>query len=173
MNDPYVGQIEIFPYNFAPHGYEFCQGQLLPISMNTALFTLIQCNFGGDCKSTFALPNFTSLNPEGSNYCIAMQGTMPQGQASPSFIGEIAIFGYNSVPSGWMLCDGRSLSSTDYPALFQVIGTTFGGDGQNFFNLPDFRNLPLSKSGGFYAILATGDSLEFPAGALDVEPLHR
>ncbi len=55
--DPFVAEIRIFPFNFPPKGWAFCDGQLLPISQNTALFSLLGTTYGGDGKSTFALPN--------------------------------------------------------------------------------------------------------------------
>src|ERR671922_1314954 len=57
MADPFVAEIRIFPFNFAPKGWAFCDGQILPISQNTALFSLLGTTYGGDGKSTFALPN--------------------------------------------------------------------------------------------------------------------
>lgn len=57
MADPFVGEIRIFGFNFPPRGWAFCDGQLLPISQNTALFSLLGTFYGGDGKSTFALPN--------------------------------------------------------------------------------------------------------------------
>ncbi len=57
MADPFVAEIRIFPFNFAPKGWAFCNGQLLPISQNTALFALLGTTYGGDGKSTFALPD--------------------------------------------------------------------------------------------------------------------
>ena len=57
MSDQFVGEIRIFPFSFAPTGWAFCDGQLLPISQNTALFSLLGTMYGGDGKSTFALPN--------------------------------------------------------------------------------------------------------------------
>ena len=57
MADPFVAEIRIFPFTFAPRGWAFCDGQLMPISQNTALFSLLGTNYGGDGKSTFALPN--------------------------------------------------------------------------------------------------------------------
>ncbi len=57
MADPFVAEIRIFPFNFAPKGWAWCNGQLLPISQNTALFSLLGTTYGGDGKSTFALPN--------------------------------------------------------------------------------------------------------------------
>ena len=57
MSDPFVAAIRIFPFNFAPRGWAFCNGQIMPISQNTALFSLLGTTYGGDGKSTFALPN--------------------------------------------------------------------------------------------------------------------
>ncbi len=58
MSSPFVAEIRIFPFNFAPKGWAFCDGQLLSISQNTALFSLLGTYYGGDGKVTFALPNF-------------------------------------------------------------------------------------------------------------------
>src|SRR3954463_11659775 len=55
--DPFVAEIRIFSFAFAPQGWAFCNGQLLPISQNTALFSLLGTNYGGDGKVTFALPD--------------------------------------------------------------------------------------------------------------------
>lgn len=63
MSDPFVAEIRIFPFNFPPTGWAFCDGQLMPISQNTALFSLIGTYYGGDGKSTFALPNLQGSSP--------------------------------------------------------------------------------------------------------------
>ena len=62
MADPFVAEIRIFPFNFAPKGWAFCDGQLMPLSQNTALFALLGTTYGGDGKSTFALPNLQGLS---------------------------------------------------------------------------------------------------------------
>ena len=63
MADPFVAEIRIFPFNFAPKGWAFCDGQLLSISQNTALFSLLGTYYGGDGKSTFGLPNLQGSVP--------------------------------------------------------------------------------------------------------------
>jgi microcystin-dependent protein len=63
MADPFVAEIRIFPFNFAPKGWAFCDGQLLPLSQNTALFSLVGTTYGGDGKSTFALPDLRGRAP--------------------------------------------------------------------------------------------------------------
>lgn len=77
--DPFVAEIRIFPFNFAPKGWATCDGQLLPISQNTALFSLLGTTYGGDGKSTFALPNMQGSAP--------MQPGQGQGLSS-RFLGE-------------------------------------------------------------------------------------
>ena len=55
--DPFIGEIKLVPYNFAPQGWALCQGQILPISQNTALFSLLGTTYGGNGQTTFALPD--------------------------------------------------------------------------------------------------------------------
>jgi microcystin-dependent protein len=80
MAQPYVGEIRMFAGNFAPAGWMFCAGQLLPISENETLFQLIGTTYGGDGQSTFALPDLRSRVP-------IHQGTGPGG--STHIIGEM------------------------------------------------------------------------------------
>jgi microcystin-dependent protein len=63
MTDEFVGEIRVFPYNFAPRGWAFCDGQVLPISQNTALFSLLGTTYGGNGQSTFALPDLRGRVP--------------------------------------------------------------------------------------------------------------
>lgn len=79
MSDQFLAEIRIFPFNFPPTGWAFCDGQLMPISQNTALFALLGTYYGGDGKSTFALPNLQGSAP--------MQTGQGQG-LSERFLGE-------------------------------------------------------------------------------------
>jgi microcystin-dependent protein len=63
VSSPFVAEIRILPYNFAPKGWATCDGQLLPLSQNTALFSLLGTMYGGDGKSNFALPNLQDSAP--------------------------------------------------------------------------------------------------------------
>jgi microcystin-dependent protein len=63
MSDQFLAEIRIFPFNFAPSGWAFCDGQILPISQNTALFSLLGTTYGGNGTSNFALPNFQGNFP--------------------------------------------------------------------------------------------------------------
>jgi microcystin-dependent protein len=81
MSDQFVAEIRIFPFDFPPTGWALCDGQLLPISQNTALFSLLGTTYGGDGKSTFALPNMQGSTP------------MQQGQGqglTERFLGEMS-----------------------------------------------------------------------------------
>jgi microcystin-dependent protein len=79
MSDPFVAEIRMFAGNFAPKGWATCDGQLLPISQNTALFSLLGTFYGGDGKSTFALPDLDGSVPLG-------QGQLKGG--SEYFLGQ-------------------------------------------------------------------------------------
>ena len=63
MSNPFLAEIRIFPFNFPPTGWAFCNGQLMPLSQNTALFSLLGTTYGGDGKSNFALPNLEGNAP--------------------------------------------------------------------------------------------------------------
>lgn len=63
MSEPFLAQIQIVGFNFAPRGWAFCNGQLLPLSQNTALFSILGVTFGGDGRSNFALPNMQGSTP--------------------------------------------------------------------------------------------------------------
>src|SRR5207249_1149688 len=80
MAQPYVGEIRMFAGNFAPAGWMFCDGQLLPISENQTLFNLIGTTYGGDGQSTFALPDLQSRVPihQGNGFVLAETGGVEQ-----------------------------------------------------------------------------------------------
>ena len=68
---------------------------------------------------------------------------------STPFVGEIRLFGFRRVPTGWQACDGSLLSIAEYEVLYTLIGTTYGGDGQTTFAVPDLRGrLPLHQGSG-------------------------
>jgi len=65
MSDPFVAEVRLAGFNFAPRGWAFCNGTLIPIVQNTALFSLLGTTYGGDGKTTFALPNLQGRSPIG------------------------------------------------------------------------------------------------------------
>ena len=254
--NPYIGQIAIFGFNYAPQGWAFCQGQLLPIGENTQLFSILGNLYGGNGQTDFALPNLegvpvgagrgsglgeydlaqsggeaavtlmpqqmpphnhpfnavnsqaTSASPEGNqlarawqaqahtdnvvsfysnnpanaktalapnaiaangsgqphnnlqpyltlNFCIAVQGTLPQRAGAPvpvrqSFCGELSICAFGNPPPDWALCQGQLLPVNQNQELYSLLGTTYGGDGIRSFALPDLRGrVPLNFGADF------------------------
>jgi microcystin-dependent protein len=76
--EPFLGQVALFPFNFAPRGWVRCEGQLLPISNYSALFSLLGTQFGGDGRSNFALPDLRENSPTpNTHFCIALEGIYP------------------------------------------------------------------------------------------------
>jgi microcystin-dependent protein len=237
MGQPFVGEIRMFAGNFAPAGWEFCNGQLLSISENETLFNLIGLTYGGDGYSTFALPDLRSRvplhqgtesgnvyqlgemsgveeitltsnqipahahaasvssrygstnHPEGAvvarstlnqftdaagtkatmmgnastvgpsggsqphtnlqpyltvNYIISLHGVFPDPNTSPvggpePYLAEIRWVVFGFAPRDYALCNGQLLPINQNQALFALLGTTYGGNGQTNFALPDLR----------------------------------
>jgi len=79
MTTPYLGEIKLVSFNFAPRGWAFCNGQLLPINQNQALFSLLGTTYGGDGRTTFALPDLRGRMPLHSG------GEISLGQAGGEF----------------------------------------------------------------------------------------
>jgi microcystin-dependent protein len=124
--DPFVAEIRIFPFNFAPKGWAFCDGQILPISQNTALFSLLGTTYGGDGKSNFALPNLQGNVPmfygqgsglssyfigeEGGSTAVTVLGTeMPSHNHN---VMATTLQGTSNDPNGNMLCEGHYSNQT-------------------------------------------------------------
>lgn len=183
-----TGHLRIFGFNFLPgSGTADPGGQIIPLSQNTALFSILGTTYGGNGSSNFALPNLDGRAGQSSgqgpglsdyflgqesgsdfativsvevpladgggsqpistleetltiNYCINPFGVFPSGGGAPiGMVGQITAFAGNFEPNGTLFCDGRLLPISEYETLFQVIGTTYGGDGQSTFALPDLR----------------------------------
>lgn len=121
MAQPYVGEIRMVGFNFAPAGWASCDGQLLPISENETLFNLIGTTYGGDGQSTFALPNLQSRVPihQGNGFILAETGGAEEitltVQQIPSHMHSLLATsdnGQESNPQGRVL--GRTTSSNIY-----------------------------------------------------------
>jgi microcystin-dependent protein len=93
MSDPFVAEIRIFGGNFAPRNWAFCDGQLLPLSQNTALFSLVGTNYGGNGKSNFALPNLQGRAPMhwGQGPGLSLRDIGEQGGSAEVTLGESEI----------------------------------------------------------------------------------
>ena len=103
MSDPFVAEIRMFAGNFAPKGWATCDGQLLPISQNTALFSLLGTMYGGDGKSTFALPNLQGSAPmfwgQGSGLSLYDQGQMGGSETVTLLESELPFHTHNLMTS--------------------------------------------------------------------------
>jgi len=90
------------------------------------------------------------------NFCISLYGVFPSMSAGQPYVGEIEIFGFNWTPIGWESCSGQLLPISEFETLFMLIGTTYGGDGEQTFAVPDLRGrLPLhmgTQAGNTYQI---------------------
>ncbi|MEA3064608.1 MAG: hypothetical protein QOJ27_1054 [Sphingomonadales bacterium] len=123
--DPFVAEIRIVPFNFPPKGWAFCDGQLMPISQNTALFSLLGTTYGGDGKSTFALPNLQG--------CSAMHPGQGQG-LSQRFLGEqsgeeTVTLLVSEMPTHTHTVNGLSaLSTTTTPTSGTALGRSVNGN---------------------------------------------
>jgi microcystin-dependent protein len=88
------------------------------------------------------------------------------------YVGEIRMFAGNFAPAGWMMCEGQLLAISENETLFQLIGTTYGGDGESTFSLPDLRGrLPIHQGSGF--ILAETGGAEAVTLTTQQLPTHR
>jgi microcystin-dependent protein len=108
MAQPYVGEIRMFGGNFAPAGWMFCEGQLLPISENETLFQLIGTTYGGDGESTFALPDLRGRLPlhQGNGSILAEMGGVEEVTLT---VQQIPVHNH---PAGCLITDGNSASPT-------------------------------------------------------------
>jgi len=145
MSSPFVAEIRMFGFNFAPTGWAQCNGQLLPISQNTALFSLLGTFYGGDGKSTFALPNLEGSVPlhqgqgpglseyflgqqGGSQFVTLLQTEMPSHTHT---VNTNPVAGSLSDPSGklWSPLTGRTPPNLYNSANTPTVNMNFGAIG--------------------------------------------
>ena len=158
MSSPYLGEIRIFGGNFAPAGWAFCQGQLMPISQYSAVFALLGTTYGGDGQSTFALPDLRSRLPihqgQGpglSNYAIGQAAgveniTLTTNQLpahAHSVAGATGSTSPSTSPVGNVWTDWSDFQYSDQTpnALMSGSATTSAGNGQPHSNIPPVLTL--------------------------------
>jgi microcystin-dependent protein len=156
MASPFVAEITMFGFNFAPKGWALCQGQLLPISQNTALFSLLGTMYGGDGKSTFALPNLMD------------QTTLSLGQGpglSQYFQGEQTGAATVTLQTSELPLHNHTLSAstnagTTVTAAGNQLGVGSTGDKQNSWNANIYSPNPTQATTGLspLALSQTGSS---------------
>lgn len=122
MSDPYIGEIKIISFTYPPKGWAFCNGQLLPIAQNQALFSILGTMYGGNGQTNFALPNLQGRMPihQGIN-----QGSYNVGQAA----GEIAhTLTINEIPAHLHPAVAQSVASTPGSSPANAIWATAGSE---------------------------------------------
>ena len=164
-NSALIGEIDLFatgPNTFQGYSYVPCNGSSLPLdTQNEGLFAIIGDTFGGNVTEfsvpSLAPPQGTNL-PSGFGYGICASGYFPPGPAAASIIGTLQLLPVISGagtgaawPSSYIPCDGRQIAIGNYPALYTVIGTTFG-NGATTFGVP---NLP-APANMMWTIAANG-----------------
>jgi microcystin-dependent protein len=113
--DPFVAEIRIFPFNFQPKGWAWCDGQLMPLSQNTALFSLLGTFYGGNGKSNFALPDLQGASP------------MNQGQGqglADYFLGQTGGEETHTLIESEMPAHSHGLMAANFPADVQAPDST-------------------------------------------------
>jgi len=150
--------------DIAAYGAPLCDGRLLPVIEYQALTSIVGVSYGGDGEREVGLPDLRGRTPLGGGplqspvgeslpmtYMVAAEA--PAGAAFP-MIGAIGLFGGDFAPSGWLVADGTALSIPQNVALYQAIGTAFGGNPDAYFKLPDL---------GQRAAIGAGDSVALGA----------
>jgi microcystin-dependent protein len=152
MSDPYIGEIRMFAGNFAPNGWLFCQGQLLPISDYDTLFNLIGTTYGGDGQSTFAVPDLQSRGPvhQASGYPLAATGgtesvTLSQNQLPLHTHQPVAssLSATSTTPSGnyWAQWNDSPYATGQPTVPMSSAALSPAGGGQPHDNMPPFLAL--------------------------------
>jgi len=139
MAEPFIGQIITAGFNFAPYGYALCNGQVMSIAQNTALFSLLGTTFGGNGQSTFALPNLQSRIPlhqgQGPGLTPRVMGE-ESGEESVTLIStEMPMHNHlvntNNNPSGGGTPNGNFLGGSSDPTVFAFYAPTSNGSTLN------------------------------------------
>jgi microcystin-dependent protein len=166
---PFPGMVALFTGNYAPDGWLAADGSLLAIQSYVPLFETIGAAYGGNGATNFALPNLDGAAAVGAgqgpglppvtlgetvsgtvpglglNYLICTNGAYPSASgdgylpADGQFLGQVIAFAGAQPPQGWNVCDGSLIQIAGNQELFELIGTTYGGDGEQNFSLPDLR----------------------------------
>jgi microcystin-dependent protein len=155
MAEPYIGQIEAFPYTFAPRGWAFCAGQIMAISQNQALFSLLGTTFGGNGVTTFALPdlrgriaNGTGQGPGLTNYTL---GQASGAEIHTLLLTEMAAGPHNHAATA--VTNGTA-NGTSVPSSTVTLGSGYASEaGSPVVNIyssaaPTVGMSPLTPTGG-------------------------
>ncbi len=160
MSDVFIGEVRMMAFNFAPNGWAFCNGQVLPISQNTALYSLLGTTYGGDGKSIFALPNLQGAAPLGagqgpglSSYGLGQTGgeaavtlTVSELPSHTHGVSGAAAPGTSAEPGGLVWAEpaaarGETMYTQSATAAMASEALTQTGGGQAHNNMPPYLTL--------------------------------
>jgi microcystin-dependent protein len=116
MSDPFIGEIRPVGFLFAPQGWAMCNGQLLPISQNTPLFSLLGNSYGGDGRATFALPNLQARIPLHANGGTGAPGLSPVQLGEQVGSSSVTLTAANLAPHNHVPAAVQALGTTNSPA---------------------------------------------------------
>jgi microcystin-dependent protein len=126
MSEPFLGQITVFPYTFPPNGWADCSGQLLPIAQNTALFSLLGVQYGGDGRTTFGLPDLRGRIPLGQGQ-LTGGGNYAMGETDGV---EAVTLGIPTMPQHTHALNAATASGTTNNPAGMVLATPQVGGGR-------------------------------------------
>jgi microcystin-dependent protein len=144
MSTPFIGEIKIVGFNFAPRGCAFCNGQLLPISQNTALFSILGTTYGGDGKTTFALPDLRDAAPmDAGNGPGLTPRTLGEkmGSATVTLL-DIEIPSHTHSLNGALIIPPNAEQNTSAPGATAVLGPSNPGKAYSDTTTPPVMMAP-------------------------------
>lgn len=139
MADPFVGEIRAIPFNFAPKGWALCNGQLLPLSQNTALFSLLGTTYGGNGTTNFALPNLQARTPIHAGQG---PGLSPFDLGQEGGLAEVTLL-EAQIPAHRHTAIGPATTNRPAAGAFPTDGGVYGpvGSAQPHGNMPPYLTL--------------------------------
>jgi len=156
MSQNLISQIQLLACNRGTVGWVIPSGQSLAIATNTPLFESIGTEYGGNGTTSFDLPTLAPLNKV--NYCCNTEEFGSDYARFAPIMGEVVLWSGMQLPEGWYMCDGQFVSNSENPALYSVIGNTFGSEGsgpEKSFAVPTIAN-PISNDYLRYIICGNG-----------------
>jgi microcystin-dependent protein len=168
----FMAMVHTFAGTTPAFGAPGCDGQMLPVIDHQPLFAVLGTSYGGDGQREFGVPQLRQRSAVGGGpQQPATAQTQPMtymiaaaGGAGPSeypMVGAIGLFAGLDPPAGWLVADGSRQPLQQYVALFEAIGTTFGGDGATYIQLPDLLGRAAVGSGqGPSVAIAVGQQLD-------------